>query len=104
MNGQINGKQRAALERLIHIANKDTGQSRRVASFLWRGGMPRSVAGSILPTSGVLMTRLPPTWLRCSFFWPDADPTLILSAIPGSSRLSCKLGVTVRPNPDSVQL
>ncbi len=34
MNGQINGEQRAALERLIRIANKDTGQSRRVANFL----------------------------------------------------------------------
>jgi hypothetical protein len=34
MNGQINGEQRAALERLIRIANRDTGQSRRVASFL----------------------------------------------------------------------
>ena len=34
MNGQISGAQQAALERLIQIANGDTGQCRKVASFL----------------------------------------------------------------------
>jgi hypothetical protein len=37
----------AALERLLNIAQRDTGQSRIVANFLWLGGTPASVVGSI---------------------------------------------------------
>ena len=34
MNIEVSAKQKAALERLIRIAQSDTGQSRRVANFL----------------------------------------------------------------------
>jgi hypothetical protein len=34
MNSEISTHQRAALERLIQIAQRDTGQSRRIANFL----------------------------------------------------------------------
>jgi len=34
MNIEVSAKQKAAIERLIQIAQSDTGQSRRVANFL----------------------------------------------------------------------
>ena len=67
---KLTGRQRAALERLIEVAHRDTGQSRKVANFLlawWNaqecGGfdptdlwnVDRSIAEDMLTVFGLLI-------------------------------------------------
>ena len=55
-------EQRESLERLIGIAQSDTGQARRVADFLlawWNAG---SCGGFDLTNLWVLTVQLPMTW------------------------------------------
>jgi hypothetical protein len=53
---------RVALDRLVRIAQRDTGQSRIVANFLLAGGTPRSAAASIPQTCGAWTRRPLRTW------------------------------------------
>lgn len=85
MSTAIPALQKAALERLIRIAQGDTGQSRMTAEFLLSWWNAANCGGFDLTTMWEWTPRSPPTWSRSSVWWRAAIATRTILATVRSS-------------------